>query len=102
MTTPSFRPSRPWGTLGVGAAVLAACAVCCAGPLLAVLGGIGFASAVGAVWMPVLAVLAVATTVAFLVVRRRRRAAVCRTTPARADLGMPTVGPAPKDSASSR
>lgn len=101
MTTPSSRPSRLWGMLGAGAAAFAACVVCCAGPLLAVLGGVGVASAVGALWMPVLAVLTAATTVAFLVVRRRRRAAACRTTPARADLGMPTVGPAPKDSASS-
>ncbi|MGP4087586.1 hypothetical protein [Streptomyces sp. KR55] len=54
MTTPSSRPSRPWGTLGTGAAALAACAVCCAGPLLAVLGGIGITSAIGALWMPVL------------------------------------------------
>lgn len=102
MSTPSSRPSRPWGTLGAGVAALAACAVCCAGPLLAVLGGVGVASAVGALWMPVLAVLTVAATVAFLVVRRRRRAAACRTTPAPTDLGMPTVGPVQKDSASSR
>ncbi|EMF52984.1 hypothetical protein GTY82_33365 [Streptomyces sp. SID5476] len=76
--------------------------MCCAGPLLALLGGIGITSAIGALWMPVLAVLAVAAAAGILVVRRRRRAAACRTTPAPADLGMPTVRPAPKDSAPSR
>lgn len=101
MTTSSSGPSRPWGTLAAGAAALTACAVCCAGPLLAVLGAIGVTSAIGALWMPVLAALAVAAIVAFVVVRRRRRAAACRTTPARTDLGMPTVRPAPKDSAPS-
>ncbi|MPY52299.1 hypothetical protein FPZ41_28495 [Streptomyces sp. K1PN6] len=66
--------------------------MCCAGPLLAVLGGIGVTSAIGALWMPVLAVLAVAAGIGVLVVRRRRRTTACRTVPARADLGMPTVG----------
>lgn len=33
MTASTSRPSRPWGTLGAGAAALAACA----GPILAVL-----------------------------------------------------------------
>ncbi|MFF4963221.1 hypothetical protein ACFY2Z_40855 [Streptomyces sp. NPDC001222] len=97
MSPSSSRPFRTWGTLGAGAAALAACAVCCVGPLLAVLGGIGVTSAIGALWMPALAVPAVAAGVGFFVVRRRR--AVCRTTPARADLGMPSVGPPPKDSA---
>ncbi|MEU0836482.1 hypothetical protein [Streptomyces sp. NPDC005969] len=92
MTTTSPRPSRPWSTLGAGAA-FAACAVCCAGPILAVLGGIGVTSALGALWMPALAVLAVAAGLGILVVRHRRRTAACRTAPAPADLGMPTMGP---------
>lgn len=96
MTTPSSsRPTRPWGPLGAGAAALAGCAVCCAGPLLAVLGGIGVTSAVGALWMPVLAVLAVAAGLGVFMVRRRRRKAACRTAPALTDLGMPTLGPVP-------
>ncbi|MEV4860778.1 hypothetical protein MRBLMF1_001997 [Streptomyces ossamyceticus] len=69
--------------------------MCCAGPLIAVLGGVGLASAVGALWLPALAVLAVACGLGVLTVRRRRRTAACRTTPARADLGMPTIGPRP-------
>ncbi|MEV6593145.1 hypothetical protein [Streptomyces acidicola] len=47
-TPPSSRPSRPWSAFGAGAAAVAACAVCCEGPLLAVLGGIGVTSAIGA------------------------------------------------------
>ncbi|MYS95939.1 hypothetical protein GTY58_01190 [Streptomyces sp. SID5469] len=75
--------------------------MCCAGPILAVLGGIGVTSAIGALWMPALAVLAVAAGLGVLVVRRRSRAASCRTAPAPADLGMPTLGP-PPDEAGSR
>jgi steroid delta-isomerase-like uncharacterized protein len=41
---------------------------CCADPLLAVLGGIGVTSAIGALWMPVLAVLAVAAGLGVVVV----------------------------------
>ncbi|MEW1757603.1 hypothetical protein AB0393_13955 [Streptomyces cyaneofuscatus] len=82
--------------------MVAACAVCCAGPLLAVLGGIGVTSAIGALWMPVLAVLAVTAAVGFAVVRRRRKPTACRTIPAPADLGMLTVGAPPRDSAAPR
>jgi hypothetical protein len=91
--SPSSRPSRGWGTLGFGAAAVAACAVCCAGPFLAVLGSIGVTSAIGALRMPALAVLAVAAGLGVLVVRRRRQTASCKTAPVRADLGMPTIGP---------
>ncbi|MFD4973208.1 hypothetical protein [Streptomyces sp. NPDC058424] len=94
----SPRPSRGWGVLGAGTAAVAACAVCCAGPLLAVLGGVGFASAVGALWMPVLAVLALVSGLGVLMVRQQRRRAACRTAPACTDLGMPTIGPSPDQS----
>ncbi|MGC4983851.1 hypothetical protein ACLQ18_24970 [Streptomyces sp. DT193] len=93
-TSPSSpRPSRSWGILGVGAATIAACAVCCAGPILVVLGGIGVTSAIGALWMPALVALAVAAGLGVLVVRRRTTRAACRRGAAVADLGMPTVGP---------
>ncbi|MFE0876000.1 hypothetical protein ACFW4X_14190 [Streptomyces smyrnaeus] len=98
MTVPpraASRPSRPRSALGAGAAVIAACAMCCAGPLPAVLGGTGITSAIGALWMPALAIPAVAAGLDVLVVRRRRRTAGCRTSLAPADLGMPTVGPRP-------
>ncbi|MFF3617337.1 hypothetical protein [Streptomyces sp. NPDC002580] len=95
MTTPASRPSRAWGTLGAGAAAVAACAVCCAGPILAVLGSIGVTSAIGALWMPALAVLTVAAGLGVFVVRRRRRRVSCHTAPAWADLGMPAFGPPP-------
>ncbi|WP_329298038.1 hypothetical protein OG410_05235 [Streptomyces sp. NBC_00659] len=95
-TSPSSpRPSRSWGILGVGAATITACAVCCAGPILVVLGGIGVTSAIGALWMPALAVLTVAAGLGVLVVRRRTTRAACRKGAAVADLGMPTVGPHP-------
>ncbi|MEU8592046.1 hypothetical protein AB0C59_34520 [Streptomyces sp. NPDC048664] len=100
--TSSPRRSRPWGTLGAGAAAVAACAVCCAGPVLAVFGSVGVASAIGALWMPALAVLAVAAGLGFLLVRHRRRTTSCPTVPARADLGMPTLGPPPQDGKAAR
>ncbi|MFC9748931.1 hypothetical protein [Streptomyces niveus] len=38
---------------------VAACAACCAGPLPALLGGVGAASALASFWVPALAVVAV-------------------------------------------
>ncbi|WP_262418172.1 hypothetical protein [Streptomyces sp. SP2-10] len=95
MTTSSPRPPR-WGALGAGAAAVAACAMCCAGPLLAVLGGIGVTSAIASLWLPVLAVPAVVAGIVALVLRRRRETAACRTASTRADLGMPAIGAAPE------
>ncbi|WP_406422472.1 hypothetical protein OH809_11555 [Streptomyces sp. NBC_00873] len=93
MTTPSSsgKPSSGKSVLGAGLLAVAACAVCCAGPLLAVLGSVGAASVIGAIWAPVLAVLAVAAVVAAVWVhRRRKRASACQTGPATVDVGMPT------------
>jgi len=98
-TPPPNRPAHPWGAIGTGAATLGFCAACCAGPVLALLGGIGAGVAVAAVWMPALAVVTVAAGLGVFAVRRRRRRATCR--PGQAgvvDLGMPTLappGPAP-------
>jgi mercuric ion transport protein len=58
------------GVLGVG---VAACAACCAGPILGALGAIGIASAAGYLVAGSLAVAAGLLAVAVLVVRRRRR-----------------------------
>ena len=66
-------------TAGVLGAGLLACAACCAGPLLAVVGSLGAASLLGAYWIPGLltvAVLAAIVVTALLV--RRRRAKACR------------------------
>ncbi len=91
MTPPNPRRTRPWARWGAGAAaVVAACAVCCAGPLLALLGGIGLASVVGAIWISALLVLAVAVVI--VVIRRRRRDAACSADTGPVELGMPTVG----------
>lgn len=90
----SSRRPRPWGTVGAGIAAVAACAVCCAGPLLAVLGGLGAASALASFWVPGLAVVAVVAAVGAYVLHRRRRAAACRTQAGPVDLGLPAVGPA--------
>ncbi|ATW52857.1 hypothetical protein CGZ69_26155 [Streptomyces peucetius subsp. caesius ATCC 27952] len=63
--------------------------MCCAGPLLALLGGVGAVSALGAVWIPGLAILAVVALAAVVWVVRRRRTAACKTEPGVVDLGMP-------------
>ncbi|WSA74564.1 hypothetical protein OG930_02395 [Streptomyces sp. NBC_01799] len=87
----SGRPSSDRSVLGAGLLAVAACAVCCAGPLLAVLGGIGAVSFIGAIWIPALAVVAIATaSAAVWVHRRRRRASACQAQPRRVDVGMPT------------
>lgn len=64
------------------------------GPLLALLGGVGAASALGAVWIPALAVLAAAALVGVVWVVRRRRTEACKTETGVVDLGMPTPAPA--------
>lgn len=65
------RPARQWPRWGVGAGVVA-CAVCCAG-LPTLLGSIGVASVVVAIWIPALLVPAAAAAVAIVVTRHRRR-----------------------------
>lgn len=87
----SGRPSSDKSVLGAGLLAVAACAVCCAGPLLAVLGGIGAASVIGAIWIPALAVVTVAVaSAAVWVQRRRKRASACHTRPGPVDVDMPT------------
>jgi len=60
--------------VGVGAA---ACAVCCAGPILGFLVAIGLGTALGVAIWGVGALIVGAVAAVFVVVRRRRRAAAC-------------------------
>ena len=72
MSGPSAR-REGFGLLGIGAV---ACLACCAGPILALLGGISLAGLLStAVIGTVGLVVAGAAAVAFLLVRRRRQAA---------------------------
>jgi hypothetical protein len=80
MDTPS--PQAGLGVLGAGAA---ACAACCAGPVVGFLAATGIASLVGAVVFGVIGLLVVLAIAA--VVWQRRRARQCA----------PPVGPAPLD-----
>ena len=60
--------------LGVG---VAACAACCAGPILGVLAAIGLGTAAGAALFGAAAVLIGALAVGVVMFRRRRRATTC-------------------------
>lgn len=92
MTEPTDRP-KPWTTIATGAAAIGACAVCCAGPILAFFGGLSIVSLAGAIWIPALAIVAVAALAGAVWILRRRKASSCRTavteTSAPVDLGMP-------------
>ncbi len=60
--------------VGVG---VAACAACCAGPMLAVLAAIGLGTAAGFAVFGLIAIAVGAAIAAFVAVRRRRRASSC-------------------------
>jgi ethanolamine transporter EutH len=75
MDTPN--PNTSLGVLGVGAA---ACAACCAGPILGFLAATGIASVLGAVVFGVAGLVVVLAVAAVLYQRRRRRAQQCSTT----------------------
>ena len=60
--------------VGVGAA---ACAVCCAGPIVGFLAAIGIGTAAGFALLGTIAVVIGALLVTVVLVRRRRRAATC-------------------------
>lgn len=72
------------------ALAISACVVCCAGPLLTLIAGIGAISVGAALWMPALALVAVAAALGVVAVRRRRRRA-CRTGTRRVELGFPVL-----------
>jgi mercuric ion transport protein len=60
--------------LGVG---VAACAACCAGPILGVLAAIGLGTAAGFLLVGTVALVVGAAVIALVVLRRRRRTADC-------------------------
>lgn len=60
--------------IGVG---VAACAVCCAGPILGILVAIGFGTAAGFALFGTIAILIGAAVTGSVLVRRRRRAVSC-------------------------
>jgi len=91
MSPPPPATSRHWGGLGAGATVMGACLVCCAAPVISVLGGIAALSALAALWIPALAVLAVLAGAGGA--WHRRRAAVRASRPDLVDLGMPARTP---------
>lgn len=76
MDTPS--PNTGLGVLGAGAA---ACAACCAGPILGFLAASGIASVLGAVAFGVGGLIVVLAIAAVLWPRRRRRARECDAAP---------------------
>jgi Flp pilus assembly protein TadB len=73
--------------------VVAMCAVCCAGPLLAVLTAVGLTAGVAALFIPALAVVAVTAGSAVWWLRRRRsrRTALTRQSPGRVVFAVPAV-----------
>ena len=93
MTTPTKQP-RALSTVAAGIAAVGACAVCCAGPILAFFGGLSLVSLAASIWIPALALVAVAAIAGAVWILRRRRAASCQTGDSEAagpvDLGMPT------------
>jgi membrane protein implicated in regulation of membrane protease activity len=72
MDTP--RPRAGLGVLGAGAA---ACAACCAGPVLGFLAATGIASVLGALVFGVVGLAVVLAVAAVFWQRRRRRAGHC-------------------------
>lgn len=74
-------------SLGVFGAGAAACAACCAGPILAFLAATGIASILGAVVFGAVGLLVVLAVAAVIYQRRRRQARRCA----------PTTGAVPLD-----
>lgn len=72
--------------MGVGAA---ACAVCCAGPILGALAAIGLGTAAGMALFGTIALFVGAVAVGLVVVRRRRSSDACH--PADAPAAVPVV-----------
>lgn len=98
--TPTSPAKAGAGVLGVG---VAACAACCAGPILGALSAIGIASAAGYLVAGSFAIVAGLLAAALVLVRRRRRRAAC-VTPANtvAFVEAPILGTAPAAAGTTR
>jgi hypothetical protein len=70
-------PPNPKASLGVFGAGAAACAACCAGPILGFLAATGIASVLGAVVFGVIGLLVILAVAAVIYQRRRRKARQC-------------------------
>lgn len=95
--TPAGPAKAGAGVLGVG---VAACAACCAGPILGALGAIGIASAAGYLVAGSIAIVIGLAAAAATVGRRRRRRATCAPpadTNTVAFIAAPTLKPEPVD-----
>lgn len=86
MDAPS--PKAGLRVLGIGAA---ACAACCAGPILGFLAATGIASVLSAVVLGVVGLVAVLAIAAVLLVRRRRQAHECTPTQGAVALAAPQL-----------
>jgi hypothetical protein len=87
MDTPN--PKSSLGVLGVGAA---ACAACCAGPIVGFLAATGIASVLGAVVFGAVGLLIVLAVAAVVYQRRRRKAQRCAPISGAVPLDDPQLG----------
>jgi hypothetical protein len=81
-------PKASLGVLGAGAA---ACAACCAGPVLGFLAATGIASILGALVVGTLGLLIALAVAAIVHQRRRRKTDHCTPTTGTAPLDTPTL-----------
>jgi mercuric ion transport protein len=88
---------KPGRNNGAGAGVLglgvAACAACCAGPIIGFVGAIVAAGVLGAMFVGVATLVVAALAVAVVVSRRRRRAVACASSTESVALAVPTRRP---------
>jgi hypothetical protein len=86
MATPN--PKASLGVLGAGAA---ACAACCAGPIVGFLAATGIASVLGAVIFGLVGLVVVPGVAAVLYQRRRRKVQQCAPSPGPVSIDAPRL-----------
>lgn len=80
MTAATPRKRDGFGVVGIG---LAACAACCAAPIVAFVGGLSLAGAVSSLFIGVSGLLvALLAGVGYVILRQRRTRVACSTAPA--------------------